>query len=241
MGGPWVSHPQHIRPRLEKPPDGGGYPEVVLLRILGLRVTIEIIEQFHLPNEISEELIAEFAVEGQPNAAQITQAGKSGKGNVHADFREVVGKDLCVQAGHSLHTVNTGIVGKVLPTEYAPSRQPKLGPIGLDEVMANTCTPAAAEVQAEFTVVLKRSREINKPAVTEITVEVEFEGVSIDALDILLFAEVRVCTDTGQILRQSIVSGEAEIPGGHPVSPREAETRVQRSLPPLPEHVFPAG
>ncbi len=241
MGGPWVSHPQHIRPRLEKPPDGGGYPKVVLLRILGLWVTIEIIEQFHLPNEISEELIAEFAVEGQPNAAQITQAGKSGKGNVHADFREVVGKDLCVQAGHSLHTVNTGIVGKVLPTEYAPSRQPKLGPIGLDEVTANTCTPAATEVQAEFTVVLKRSREINKPVVAKVTVEVEFEGVSIDALDILLFAEVRVCTDTGQILRQSIVSGEAEIPGGHPVSPREAETRVQRSLPPLPEHVFPAG
>ena len=60
MGGTWVSHPQHIRPRLESVPDGGGDPEVVLLRILGLWVTIEIVKQLYLPNEIPEELIAEF-------------------------------------------------------------------------------------------------------------------------------------------------------------------------------------
>jgi hypothetical protein len=41
--------------------------------------TIEIVKQLYLPNEIPEELVAEFAVEGQPNAALITQAGKSGK------------------------------------------------------------------------------------------------------------------------------------------------------------------
>lgn len=141
MGGTWVSHPQHIRPRLESVPDGGGDPEVVLLRILGLWVTIEIVKQFYLPNGIPEELIAQFAVKGQPNAAQITQAGKSGKNDAHADFREVVGKELCVQAGHSFTLLTLGSSGRFSQLNMLPPTSQSLDRLVLIKVEVGSEEP----------------------------------------------------------------------------------------------------